>query len=431
MKVSRYNCTFPLENGQIVLYNTLTDGILVLLPELHAVYQENQEEPERLERIHPEFFAALRRKDFLVDEGTDEYALALEQVRKEEADEGVIQITVNPTLDCNFRCWYCYEEHRSGSKMPPAVQEACKKFLYKTFHREDIRRVVLSFFGGEPMLYYREIVLPLIRHARQCSQETGKGLDLYMTTNGYLLTEKVFDELSAMGAMIDFQIPLDGDEAQHDKTKFLKDKRGTYAIVRQNILYGAKKGFPLTLRCNYTAENIASFLQVAEDFKEISRLPNVEAAFHKIWQEKPNPELHREYLETKAAFARYGYRSGDVEGRKGLCYADKLNNLTINYDGKLYCCTAREFDEKYEGILTAEGDAVWNERHEKRRSCKYHSAACRACIFFPICMQTCSQNVLESPDPDSCVAGRTPQSIERAIKTRICLISPYPLDIGG
>ena len=40
---------------------------------------------------------------------------------------------INPTLDCNFNCWYCYENHISGSKMNPSVLSGVKKKNIRDF----------------------------------------------------------------------------------------------------------------------------------------------------------------------------------------------------------------------------------------------------------------------------------------------------------
>ena len=214
------------------------------------------------------------------------FGVRIDEVRR-------LHLTINPTLDCNFRCWYCYEDHLSGSFMSADVVKAVKRFIDRSVSEPDLRRMVISFFGGEPMLYYGKIIKPLIRHSLDVCRSAGKNVDFYMTTNAWLFTPKVTDELDSMGVRIGLQIPFDGGGQVHDKTKHLKDGSGTYAKVRDNAIYAARSGFPVTVRCNYTHDNILSFMQVAEDFRDVASLPGFEVRFHRIWQEKEDAALRK------------------------------------------------------------------------------------------------------------------------------------------
>lgn len=366
------------------------------------------------------FMTNFWKKGFVVDDDTDEYAAVINGLSPEIESRDRLHLTINPTLDCNFMCWYCYEDHLSGSFMSADVIEAVKRFISRSVSEPDLRRMVISFFGGEPMLYYGKIIKPLIRHSLDVCRSAGKNVDFYMTTNAWLFTPKVTDELDSMGVRIGLQIPFDGGGQVHDKTKHLKDGSGTYAKVRDNAIYAARSGFPVTVRCNYTHDNILSFMQVAEDFRDVASLPGFEVRFHRIWQEKEDAALREEYAAVKGKFKDYGYDVGDNAGRRGLCYADKLNSLVINYDGLIYKCTARNFEAKHSaGVLNPDGTVTYNDSNIKRLSCKYKSKSCRECLIFPICFQTCSQNVLEARDPDGCVADNSPEAVERTVRARL------------
>lgn len=420
MKTSKYNYTLPLPDGKMLLYNTASDGLLILQVELFGIFSDNSSSPEAIRGIHPAFYDKLLEKGFVVDDDTDEYAAVIDGLSPEIESMDRLHLTINPTLDCNFRCWYCYEDHLSGSFMSADVVKAVKRFIDRSVSEPDLRRMVISFFGGEPMLYYGKIIKPLIRHSLDVCRSAGKNVDFYMTTNAWLFTPKVTDELDSMGVRIGLQIPFDGGGQVHDKTKHLKDGSGTYAKVRDNAIYAARSGFPVTVRCNYTHDNILSFMQVAEDFRDVASLPGFEVRFHRIWQEKEDAALREEYAAVKGKFKDYGYDVGDNAGRRGLCYADKLNSLVINYDGLIYKCTARNFEAKHSaGVLNPDGTVTYNDSNIKRLSCKYKSKSCRECLIFPICFQTCSQNVLEARDPDGCVADNSPEAVERTVRARL------------
>ena len=74
---------------------------------------------------------------------------------------------VYPTQNCNLKCWYCYETHVLNSKMSEEVLENTKSYITKLCQNSTNRILRLTFFGGEPFLYYKDIVYPLLVHAKQ------------------------------------------------------------------------------------------------------------------------------------------------------------------------------------------------------------------------------------------------------------------------
>ena len=56
--------------------------------------------------------------------------------------------------------------------------------------QKDLEFFDLSFFGGEPLLYYDEIVRPILDHCRQECQRFGVHLLVNFTSNGYLINDK-------------------------------------------------------------------------------------------------------------------------------------------------------------------------------------------------------------------------------------------------
>lgn len=426
MKYSKYNYVMVLHDNTHIIYNTASDGILAIVPELYSLLLHYCHDISSLKSMHPSLFKALLERQMIVGKDIDEYAEVVSTLKKEMNDTEFFHITINPTLDCNLRCWYCYEDKVMGSIMDTQILNATKKFIDRCFSDKEIRHIVISFFGGEPLLYYRKIVKPLIEHARLSGMQTGKNVDFYMTTNGLKLQEQILIDLNMMETIVDFQIPLDGGRDMHDKTKHLKSGIGTYQKVYENVLSAVRHKFPVTIRCNYTADNIGSFVQVAEDFKKEAANPLLRISFHKVWQEEENEALSKLLYDVKSTFYRYGYHVEDSRGQKGMCYADKKNSIVINYDGTVYKCTARKFNDKTcIGQLNTDGSISYNNNFLQIKDCKYKSSVCKDCIIFPICMQTCSQNVVEAADPTACVADNSHDTMDMIIRARLRNITNF------
>lgn len=422
-RYSKYNYHLDYHGDKMLLYNTCSDQIMVVENKLFQLFTECAENPQRLENLHPQFFESLNNKGFIVDDGVDEYEREVARLKDEAENNRCPQITINPTLDCNLRCWYCYEGHLCGSRMSEETFNSVKLFLEKTLASDATERMVVSFFGGEPLMYYREVVRPLIAFMEELKAKYNKNIDYYMTTNGTLLTKEVVDDLVDNRICLDLQVAFDGNESEHNKTKFFKDKSGSFAVVRDNVLYAVEKGLPVLVRCNYTDKNIDSFKDFVTEFESVKDKENVEFKFHKVWQAKGSDNLHKSLLAVKEAMSECDYTVSDQTGQKGTCYADKKRNLVINYDGCIYKCTARNFKPEISiGKLTSGGDIVYNGRITKWSDVKYKSAACRDCIIFPICGQTCTQNVMERKGYDGCVADNSEKTIDKIIRSRLSTI---------
>lgn len=121
------------------------------IKEILADEDKQAQEPaitERLVEMH-----------FLVNDNKQEIDTLLENKRK-DANSSIYQLILNPTQDCIFRCWYCYETHRE-SKMSDTTIDNIKKLVIKVLDREDIDRIMIGWFGGEPLMYFDDIVYPL------------------------------------------------------------------------------------------------------------------------------------------------------------------------------------------------------------------------------------------------------------------------------
>ncbi|WP_209300296.1 hypothetical protein, partial [Flavobacterium psychrophilum] len=119
MKYSQFNNFFNYEDKKIG-YNAFSNEFTLLDPELFelldaAIRESNFEE---LNKLHPDFFTHLVEKGFLVDTEIDEIQNVKDLVRKIDSENEVsYKLIINPTMNCNFKCWYCYETHIKASKM--------------------------------------------------------------------------------------------------------------------------------------------------------------------------------------------------------------------------------------------------------------------------------------------------------------------------
>ncbi len=68
-----------------------------------------------------------------------------------------LDITIAPTMRCNFNCSYCFEgDNKSFSKMSAEVENAIIQYIVKK--KQSTERLILRWFGGEPLLAFDKIL---------------------------------------------------------------------------------------------------------------------------------------------------------------------------------------------------------------------------------------------------------------------------------
>ena len=422
MKKSLYNHLSYID-GRWILYNAFSDEICVLDPQIKALYEG--ESIEKLRCIHPEFYDFLVLKGFIVPFEVNEAQKCIKQWEREDNDQQSFTLMVNPTLDCNMRCWYCYEKHNATRTMIPEVLDRLKTFISQKMESIELQVFNLSFFGGEPFMQYHSIVKPLIEYTHSLAIQAEKTLNLQFTTNGYKLESDFFELLSVLNVHSHFQITLDGNKRMHDIVRNPTMGGGSYNTILSNCAkLLAIPGVDITIRCNYTTKNVATFVELAEDLKSSGILPTPSLGinFHRVWQDYGNEvEVNNHIEKATKILSQSGYAVLDSNGvEKHRCYADRNNHIVINYDGNLFRCTARDFvSENAEGILNEDGTLSFNEKASIRKNTKWGNATCARCNVYPLCHGLCSQYKIEHAGVQDCIAGYSKEDKNNIFDKRI------------
>lgn len=428
-KWSAYN-HFYANGDNSILYNCGSDTVIVLLPQIRQLIDRHIDDLPSLENIHPSLYRFLCEKDMIIDADACEKDLVIEAWRKEETNPETFTMTINPTLDCNLRCWYCYEEHCATMNMAPETVEAIKRLIDRKTTEPQLERLNVGFFGGEPLMKYKQVVAPVLNHARKQCDRYDKQLGILFTTNAVLLTEKVIEELKVLSKNIPvfLQITLDGNREAHDQTRCNPSGGKTFDIILRHIHLAIKAGMEVSVRFNYTNRNISTFADVLQEFEQLEKSEKelISFDFQPVWQDTPSPKSKEQAKRLITTFSQAGLK---VIEQKDIstthCYADHENSIVINYTGELYKCTARNFSpETREGILSPDGELEWGERYKKRMSIKYGTALCQTCRIYPICHGGCSQSKLEGFT--GCKFGYTEQDKSEILRKRMMWILEHP-----
>lgn len=383
--------------GNIICLNGVTGTVFVLNEDEFNLMKKLMHDKNLQEKL-PGLTEKLVKARFLTASMEDEKNY-LKELNRQVNHDGTWHLILNPTQDCNFRCWYCYEKHPHGY-MQPETAERIKYLVNHIFEKGETKHFFLSWFGGEPLLYFKEIVYPLSIYIRQCAEEHQICFSNSITTNGFLLTEEVIEKCKQI-ELKDFQITLDGDRASHDKIRNHHGEPSFDKIIQNCIaLCSNYSEAVIKLRINYNTKNIRhDFSEVLSDIPQDLR-SRFYVQFQRIWQtydKECNNGIVKKILEENfSKLKKQGFNlSVNANYNKFggiLCYADRINYANINYDGNVYKCTAQDYTpETALGYLDENGQIIWDKDKtaEIGKQAFFENSVCLNCKYLAVCGGPC------------------------------------------
>ncbi len=426
MRYSIYNTVLRVNPVYGLLYNALSDQYIVLRNEPFEALQTM--DADTLQSSSPSLYQQLLDAKAIVADDTDEVEEVRALIRSVDEDDTCFHLHVNPTVDCNFRCWYCYENHVRGSRMTEDTRLAVERLISNIVAEHPQLQVFdLSFFGGEPLMYFSPVVRPLMDYLETVCRERKIEPAFHFTTNGYLLSDAMVRYFE--GKNVTFQITLDGYRDHHDQTRFPASGGGSFDRIVSHIKTLARHRHLVVLRINYTSailEGIGNILGEFEDLEQEARAL-VRVDFQRVWQDDGKSADENGVEEQVYALIREFRRSGfdassarTVDRVRCSCYGDKRNYVLVNYDGNVFCCTARDFtDVNRAGRLTDDGRLHFeHDEKERRMKAKFSRPVCFHCRIAPICGGGCTQKAVEMPDDGRCLYGYSDATIDDKVLER-------------
>lgn len=99
-----------------------------------------------------------------------------------------IRASLNLTNDCNFTCRYCFVEQKPQYMTLDVAKKVVDWLLENQHIQKTALPVTCYFFGGEPLLCWDSIIVPLIKYVNE--NYKNPNIQYGMTTNGLLLTKE-------------------------------------------------------------------------------------------------------------------------------------------------------------------------------------------------------------------------------------------------
>ena len=250
MHLSRYLKIYPSPDDpdRLLLYSTKRGGsILVPNSFLTAIADGSISQPDR---------ETLARLGFLVPDTDEERREMLEAFAEVNRRSTKFSAQVVLNLDCNLACTYCYEGGMKGRRYMSVETAGLLADVLERDHIAHGKDVVLSFYGGEPLMSL-DLITSLSERLKSTCAAHKVGYSFNMVTNGTLLTPRTVEKLLPLG-LTGAKVTLDGPRENHDRFRPFVSGKGSFDTIVGNVKEVCDK-IKIQIGGNYTRENYGSF----------------------------------------------------------------------------------------------------------------------------------------------------------------------------
>ena len=312
-----------------------------------------------------------------------------------------MKVTLFLNHRCNLRCSYCY----TGEKFQRAMSaETARAAVELGFREADRGFLLLSFFGGEPLLEPSRIE-ETVAYANERASELGKRVFYSVATNGTLLGERRLRLL--LDHKFQVQVSLDGCPAAQDATRRYAGGRSSHARAAATVRELLASGMQLRIVAVIDPAN-ASFL--GESFDHLMDLgvryihfsPNYTGAWDDAACARFEAALHDlgdRYLRRMRAGddVRLDPLNGKIVTHLAQGYKEKnlcqfgQKEIAIAPSGRIYPCDRLVGEDNREELCIGDLEHGLDEVRRDRmvRAKNTPDPECASCEHQPRCMHWC------------------------------------------
>lgn len=417
MKVSKYTVLFSdndcSETSCLVFYayNILSNAFIEIDEGLFKLLELKQKsniclENSDLSDIDEAVLDVLIGKRFIVENDTDDFLFYKNCILKQRSETSIMHLTIAPTMDCCFNCFYCFEEYKTRKYMDERTMNAILSYLKSLVSKPDFR---LTWFGGEPLMAIEQMRILYSK----LSAYYKPPIDSNVITTGYHLDENAIQALKEMNVR-EVQITLDGSKERHNKIKSLDGKT---VDVFERVLDNAERllkesNIKVSFRINLTKENIYEFMPLYKylfDRFKFSCRKSISPAF--VMDRSHNKrgkdiflthsEISDFVLELQSKYHIYTPFTAYPSNLFNECAIRNVMSVSFDPEGYAYKCWEYIGNKRYSfGVLNEVGKIV--NMNEELLDKQLHDAdplddpLCSKCKYLPLCSGGCPIQRLEN-----------------------------------
>jgi uncharacterized protein len=391
-----------------ILYNSFSDKAIQFEAKETDTIKYFLDNISLLKTEYPSLYSFFIKFNYIVEETFDEIRYLLFQNRKETLIDKNYHLTINPTLECNYKCWYCFVEEEKpkfeARRMNDQTIQKINRHIEYMINKKHIQSLMIDWFGGEPLMYFHEVVLPIATRALALCQEANIPFNSHVTTNAYYINDVMIDLFNTI-KLNSFQIPIDGDEKKHNSVKNINDVGHYKQIIKSiNSICERVENVTVIMRLNFDLQTLKNISPIIDDIKTENR-QKIWVDFQRIWQIPTNVNENGDnelLIKAKKTFEEAGFNTNYFAYTPRYyrcCFTDRYYYKSINYDGKVFQCNARDYDESLiVGTLNDDGSMSLNEDLLSQMfddTC-FNNEKCLKCKKLPLCYGPCIQHCYET-----------------------------------
>ena len=416
---SMYNVRVPPDPGvgHAELFHNTLSGAIVELSETEAAFlarfSSGAEQPSTTAILRNlPLVSFLYENGMLVPVGLDEpERVRLERKYWRENREH-LDLTICPTLACNFNCTYCFEE-KSSLTFRKEDLDATAMFVERIID-EKTRTVVVHWYGGEPTLRVKDIraLTPVILRR---VEKVGADFLSEIYTNAWKLDEEMCEILSNECKIRALMISLDGPPDIHNKMRVGKGGIGEFDEIMKRIDL-ASRYFDVKLRIHCHAGNngrVGELLEILNElgFAEAEKRHGNALYIHfsKLYDFSEACKHVKEIRIPHAAFGdlqcEYMEQAQDLDFRVNwipkrvmgkYCNAQRHYAFVLAPGGNLYKCYREDMADAAAAFAHLTDATIADKVIEG--SDASDRPECQACVYMPLCSGFCPMSSwAESP----------------------------------
>jgi uncharacterized protein len=404
VKLTKWHIKAPLDNGDVILYSTLTGATVVWSKELARHLNGESLDAECFSRF-PGEIEQMRKLGLLVSDQTDENAIFRYRLGKMKFDRTLGSFTILTTYRCNLACPYCIQRGvvpDSVSDMSSDTIEATLQWLVAFTGKRGLRGLDIGWFGGEPLLNPEPIErLTLgLRKALPGKRVTGQ-----VVTNGVLLDARMVDLLASLGS-ITLQVTLDGPPEIHDRRRRVRenDAEGSFGRIFAAIAEALPR-LQVVIALNVDHDNVDHVPALLALLATLEPQANLRVfvgyigqtlAHHRFCEQHTfrDEEISHHYGSLVLQAGKAGLNTAN-DVFMGLCTWESSNTAVIDPVGNLYNCLSRVGQESVRiGHVSDLDVAAFDVRKGRLAGAEAWEKICYECPYLPLCRGGCRYQAL-------------------------------------
>ncbi|MDW7762085.1 MAG: SPASM domain-containing protein [Acidobacteriota bacterium] len=402
MKTSYFNIYLSIrEEESLLVYNTFSGAFAKIVKEDVKIAQALLSNPNiicdsnEINRLKESLSAG----GFIIDNHTDEIKILKLRNRLGRYQRKLFGLTIAPTLDCNFRCDYCYELLKNTT-MSKETEENIILFAKRGMKEISVFRV--NWYGGEPLLRF-DVISRLTEKFILICNDRNIEYSAGMITNGYLLNKDVIKVLDEY-LIKNIQITVDGPRYIHDKRRILASGEPTFDIIMSNLEKVIKKSNAIiNLRINIDKDNHESVLEFIESlkYKQLLNKVNVylapiQTCFNHASDYQHKCISYKEFIDVETkVFNKLSAKDIIIKNiptqKNQQCIADTWGCFAVDPEGFLYKCYADIGEKEHSVGHITDTECIKSRFYEYLVWDPFDDKKCKKCIFLPICMGGCTR----------------------------------------